>query len=48
MNDAVPTRLIENDRVRVTEWKFPPDSHTGWHRHEWIMSSCRLPTGSST
>ena len=34
MNDAVPTRLIENDRVRVTEWKFPPDSHTGWHRHE--------------
>ncbi len=34
MNDAVPTVMIENDRVRVTEWKFPPDSHTGWHRHE--------------
>tara|TARA_Y100000588_G_scaffold208308_1_gene222248 strand:- start:174 stop:521 length:348 start_codon:yes stop_codon:yes gene_type:complete len=34
MDDATPTQLIDNDRVRVTEWKFPPDSHTGWHRHE--------------
>ena len=34
MDDAIPTQLIDNDRVRVTEWKFPPGSHTGWHRHE--------------
>ena len=34
MGDAVPTQLIDNDRVRVTEWKFEPGAHTGWHRHE--------------
>ena len=34
MDDATPTRLIDNDRVRVTEWKFKPGAHTGWHRHE--------------
>ncbi len=34
MPDAVPTVLIDNERVRVTEWRFPPGAHTGWHRHE--------------
>lgn len=24
---------IENDRVRVTEWRFAPGASTGWHRH---------------
>ena len=32
--DAVPTVQIDNDRVRVTEWRFAPGAHTGWHRHE--------------
>jgi quercetin dioxygenase-like cupin family protein len=32
---AVPTVLIENDRVRVTEWRFAPGAATGWHRHEY-------------
>ena len=31
---AVPTRQLENDRVVVTEWRFAPGAHTGWHRHE--------------
>jgi quercetin dioxygenase-like cupin family protein len=31
---AIPTVQIENDRVKVTEWRFPPHGHTGWHRHE--------------
>ena len=31
---AVPSVLIENDRVRVTEWRFAPGAATGWHRHE--------------
>jgi quercetin dioxygenase-like cupin family protein len=31
---AVPTVLIENERVRVTEWRFAPGAATGWHRHE--------------
>lgn len=24
---------IDNERVRVTEWRFAPGAHTGWHRH---------------
>ena len=30
---AKPTVQTENDRVIVTEWRFPPGSHTGWHKH---------------
>ncbi len=30
---AKGTKQIETDRVIVTEWRFPPGSHTGWHRH---------------
>ncbi len=30
---AKPSVQIENDRVIVTEWRFPPGGHTGWHRH---------------
>jgi beta-alanine degradation protein BauB len=25
---------VDNDRVRVTEWRFAPGEATGWHRHE--------------
>lgn len=31
---ARSTRLIENERVRVTEWRFQPGAATGFHRHE--------------
>jgi beta-alanine degradation protein BauB len=31
---AKPTLQIDNDRVRVTEWRFAPGAATGWHRHE--------------
>jgi quercetin dioxygenase-like cupin family protein len=34
MSKAVPTPLIDNARVRVTEWRFAPGAATGWHRHE--------------
>lgn len=30
---AVPTVQIDNERVCVTEWRFPPRGETGWHRH---------------
>ena len=30
---ATPTVQIDNDRVRVTEWRFAPGAATGWHRH---------------
>ena len=31
---AVPTLQIDDDRVRVTEWRFAPGAATGHHRHE--------------
>lgn len=31
---ARPTVLIDNERTRVTEWRFAPGAATGWHRHE--------------
>ncbi len=31
---AVGTVLIDNERVRVTEWRFPSKGdNTGWHQH---------------
>ena len=30
---AKPTVQLENARVIVTEWRFPPGAHTGWHKH---------------
>ena len=32
--EAVPTVQIDNERSRVTEWRFAPGAETGWHRHE--------------
>ncbi len=34
--NAVPTIFIENERTRVTEWRFKNrGDNTGWHRHEY-------------
>lgn len=30
---AVPTVQVDNDRVRVTEWRFAPGAETGEHTH---------------
>ena len=35
MKEATPTVFIDNERVRVTEWRFAPGAATGWHRHEY-------------
>ncbi|MCP9481188.1 cupin domain-containing protein [Shimia sp. CNT1-13L.2] len=33
---AIPTVMIDNDRVRVTEWRFRKrGDNTGWHRHAY-------------
>jgi len=31
--NAKATRIIDNDRVIVTEYRFAPGANTGWHRH---------------
>ncbi len=42
---AVPTLQIDNDRVRVIEWRFPPGGATGWHRHEYDYVVVPMTTG---
>ncbi len=35
MKEATAKVFIDNERVRVTEWRFAPGAATGWHRHEF-------------
>ena len=32
---ATSTVQTDNDRTRVTEWRFNPGAATGYHRHEY-------------
>ena len=36
---------IENDRLRITEWRFGPGDETGWHRHEFDYVVVPMSTG---
>jgi quercetin dioxygenase-like cupin family protein len=42
---AVPTVQIDNDTVRVTEWRLAPGATTGFHRHEFEYVVVPLTTG---
>jgi quercetin dioxygenase-like cupin family protein len=42
---AVATVRIDNERVRVTEWRFAPGATTGLHRHEHDYVVVPLSTG---
>ena len=42
---AVPTVTIDNERVRVTEWRFAPGAATGAHRHEYDYVVVPMTTG---
>jgi quercetin dioxygenase-like cupin family protein len=43
--NAVPTVQIDDDTVRVTEWRFAPGAATGFHRHEFDYVVVPLTTG---
>ncbi len=43
---ATPTVFIDNERVRVTEWRFAPEQATGWHRHEYDYVIVPLTSGT--
>ena len=43
---ATATVQIENERVKVTEWRFPPGGHTGWHRHGMDYVVVPITTGA--
>ena len=45
---AVPTVTIDNDHVRVTEWRFAPGAATGFHRHEYAYVVVPMTTGTLT
>ncbi len=42
---AVPTTQAENSRFIVTEWRFAPGAHTGWHRHAHDYVVVPMTTG---
>ncbi len=44
--EAVSTVQVDNDRVRVTEWRFAPGAATGWHRHEFDYVVVPITTGT--
>ena len=45
---AIPTVQIDNERVKVTEWRFAPGAETGWHRHEMDYVVVPMTTGALT
>ena len=42
---AIPTVQIDNERIRVTEWRFAPGAATGFHRHEYDYVVVPMTTG---
>jgi quercetin dioxygenase-like cupin family protein len=45
---AQSTIQIDNDVVRVTEWRFPSNSETGWHVHDFEYVVVPMNTGQLT
>ncbi|MSR15090.1 MAG: cupin domain-containing protein [Gammaproteobacteria bacterium] len=43
---AIPTLQLDNERVRVTEWRFAPGAETGWHRHAYDYVVVPITSGS--
>lgn len=42
---AVATVQQETERAIVTEWRFAPGSHTGWHVHSYDYIVVPITTG---
>ncbi len=45
---ATSTVQADNDRVRVTQWRFAPGQATGPHRHEYDYLVVPLTSGEFT
>ena len=43
---ATPTVQVDNERLKVTEWRFGPGAETGWHRHGYDYVVVPLTTGT--
>lgn len=47
-NGATPAQAtvqVDNERVKVTEWRFAPGAETGWHRHGYDYVVVPMTTG---
>lgn len=44
--EALATVQIDNERVRVTEWRFAPGTETGWHVHPTDYVVVPMTTGA--
>jgi len=42
---AKSTVFIDNEKTRITEWRFAPNAATGWHKHEFDYSVVPMTTG---
>jgi len=42
---AIATVQIDNERMRVTEWRFAPGAATGFHRHAYDYCVVPMTTG---
>jgi beta-alanine degradation protein BauB len=45
---AIPTVQVDDDRVRVTQWHFPPGAETGRHQHGMDYVVVPMTTGALT
>ena len=45
---ASSTVTIDNEKTRVTTWRFAPGEATGWHRHEYDYVIVPLQDGALT
>ena len=43
---ALATVMVDNNDVRVTEWRFAPGTATGHHRHEFKYVVVPMTTGT--
>ncbi len=44
---AERTVQIDNDLVRVSDWRFARGAATGWHSHEFAFVEIRVKGGGS-
>jgi quercetin dioxygenase-like cupin family protein len=42
---AAATIQLDTNRVTITEWRFAPGAHTGWHVHGYDYVVVPLTTG---
>ncbi len=56
-DQAKATKMIDDDRVRVTRFDFSPGAETGWHRHalDYVITAVtdchmrlEIPDGTAT